>query len=43
LLGEEGRASLAPLGVATLATMPRFRLVASRMLGPDVMNEYAKE
>jgi diaminohydroxyphosphoribosylaminopyrimidine deaminase/5-amino-6-(5-phosphoribosylamino)uracil reductase len=43
LLGEEGRASLAPLGVVTLAAMPRFRLVASRVLGPDVMNEYAKE
>ena len=42
-LGEEGRASLGPLGVGALAAMPRFRLVASRAVGPDVMNEYAKE
>jgi diaminohydroxyphosphoribosylaminopyrimidine deaminase/5-amino-6-(5-phosphoribosylamino)uracil reductase len=43
VLGAEGRASVGPLGIAALAAMPRFRLVASRVVGPDVMNEYAKE
>lgn len=42
-MGEEGRASLGPLGVAALVAMPRFRLLASRAVGLDVMNDYAKE
>jgi len=42
-MGTEGLASLGPLGVTLLSAMPRFRLLETRRLGPDVMNDYAKE
>ena len=42
-MGAEGLASLGPLGVTLLAGMPRFRLLETRRLGPDVMNDYVKE
>jgi diaminohydroxyphosphoribosylaminopyrimidine deaminase/5-amino-6-(5-phosphoribosylamino)uracil reductase len=42
VMGAEGWPSAGPLGVALLARMPRFRLVASAALGEDVMSEYER-
>ncbi len=39
-MGAEGMPAIGPLGLTDLADMPRYRLVASRALGQDVLSEY---
>jgi len=41
-LGAEGRASIAPLALPNLAAAPRFRLVESRAIGPDLFHRWLR-
>lgn len=42
LLGDDGRAGLAALGIDNLASAPRFRLDFLRCLGEDLLESYSK-
>jgi len=42
LLGGDALAALRPLGIGSIAAMPRFRRVAQRDLGPDLLSEFIK-
>ncbi|MGB0901847.1 bifunctional diaminohydroxyphosphoribosylaminopyrimidine deaminase/5-amino-6-(5-phosphoribosylamino)uracil reductase RibD [Halocynthiibacter sp.] len=42
MLGAEGLASLAPMGLETLAEAPRFTLKDIRRLGPDVLHRWQR-
>jgi len=39
-LGAEAMSAIGPLGLTHLAEMPRYRLVATHILGQDVLSEY---
>jgi diaminohydroxyphosphoribosylaminopyrimidine deaminase/5-amino-6-(5-phosphoribosylamino)uracil reductase len=39
-LGVEAMPAIGPLGLTHLAEMPRYRLVATHILGQDVLSEY---
>ena len=41
VLGGDGRAAVAPMGLGALADAPRFRLVETRALGGDVFHRWA--
>ena len=41
-LGAEGRASIGALSLPTLAAAPRFRLVESRAIGPDLFHRWLR-
>ena len=41
VLGGDGRAAVAPLGLGALADAPRFQLVETRALGSDVLHRWA--
>lgn len=41
VLGGDGRAAVAPMGLGALADAPRFRLVETRALGDDVFHRWA--
>lgn len=43
VMGAEGQPSAGPMGVAVLSAMPRFRRVATEVVGEDVMSEFVKE
>ena len=40
VLGGDGRAAVAPLGLGALAKAPRFRLAETRALGGDVFHRW---
>lgn len=41
-LGAEGLAGIGPMGVARLGAAPRFELVSSHAVGPDVMHHWQR-
>jgi len=43
IMGAEGFPAIGPLGLAQLAQMPRYSLVASRALGADMLSEYEED
>ncbi|WP_199262265.1 bifunctional diaminohydroxyphosphoribosylaminopyrimidine deaminase/5-amino-6-(5-phosphoribosylamino)uracil reductase RibD [Paracoccus binzhouensis] len=43
VLGGDGRAGIAPLGLERLAEAPRFRLVEVRRIGPDLMHRWLRD
>ncbi|SIQ45351.1 diaminohydroxyphosphoribosylaminopyrimidine deaminase [Paracoccus thiocyanatus] len=43
VLGGDGRAGIGALGLARLADAPRFRLVETRRIGPDVMHRWLRD
>jgi diaminohydroxyphosphoribosylaminopyrimidine deaminase/5-amino-6-(5-phosphoribosylamino)uracil reductase len=43
VIGGDGLPAIGPLGLARLAERPRYRLVAQRPLGPDMMSEFERE
>lgn len=43
LLGAEGLPAIGPLALSNLADMPRYRLVASRQVGQDLLSEYERQ
>jgi diaminohydroxyphosphoribosylaminopyrimidine deaminase/5-amino-6-(5-phosphoribosylamino)uracil reductase len=43
VMGAEGWPATGPLGVAALARMPRFRRVATELVGEDVMSEFERD
>ncbi|MBV0890447.1 bifunctional diaminohydroxyphosphoribosylaminopyrimidine deaminase/5-amino-6-(5-phosphoribosylamino)uracil reductase RibD [Paracoccus sp. Z118] len=43
VLGGDGRAAVAPLGLTSLAAAPRFRLAEARALGGDVMHRWVAD
>ncbi|WP_423211708.1 bifunctional diaminohydroxyphosphoribosylaminopyrimidine deaminase/5-amino-6-(5-phosphoribosylamino)uracil reductase RibD [Paracoccus yeei] len=42
VLGGDGRAATGPLALARLADAPRFRLVETRPIGPDLMHRWLR-
>ena len=42
-MGAEGLPSVGPLGITRLSGMARFWLMETRVLGQDIMSDYAKE
>ena len=42
MIGAEGQPGLATLGVAKLAQAPRFDLIETRRLGPDILHRWQK-
>lgn len=42
VLGGDGRATTGPLALARLADAPRFRLVETRPIGPDLMHRWLR-
>lgn len=43
VMGGDGLPAVAAFGVDALASMPRYRRVATRVLGPDLLSEFEEE